>query len=228
MAKVFEFIFIFILIILLIAGFWFYVQVIALGNPFPLPGGNVLGREVTNYNFPEPEVVPALTDMPLSEAEKEKILNSTNPRGSYSISLPSIDTTSSVISVNNLEALAENGWVVLPYSYTYQHSFFARTFDASKRNKNEAVILCHRNFYSPRDIRSCHYMDRIEIDHQIIFDANTYIVISSTTVPFTEDYVIEAGNDENYLRIITNSGPNKESYMNTHYLIIVAKKLGSD
>lgn len=225
MAKVFEFLLLFILVIGLIVAFWLYVYVIALGNPLPLPGGSVLGDQVTNYNFAEPEYVPATTDMPLSQAQQDKITSSNNPRGSYTITLPTIDTSSSVISVNNLDAQNENGWVLLPYSYTYQHSLFARLFDASKRNKNEAVIFCHRNFYLPRDIRSCHYMDRIEIDHQIVFDNSTYTVISSTTIPYTDDLVIEAGSDSDYLRIVTNSGPNKESYMNTHYLIIVAKKI---
>ena len=36
--------------------------------------------------------------------------------------------------------------------------------------------------------------------------------------------IFEPSNESEYLKIITNSGPNKEPDLNTHYLVVLAEK----
>lgn len=227
MARFFEFLLLIVLIVILIGAFWIYVYVVALGNPWPFGGNRVFGDSTNNvesYNFQEPISVPKSTDLILSENLKNQINNAENVDDEFTLNIPSIDVSTTVTADNSIDTLNQDGWLVLPFTYKYQHSYFARLFDRNKRDRNEAIVLCHRNFYEPRDIKSCYYMDRIEVDDTINFDGGTFKVLTVTTIPVQPEYVFEASSNENYLKIVTNSGPNREPDLNTHYLIVIAEK----
>lgn len=224
MGKVFEFLVLLVLIVLLIGGFFFYVYVIVLGNSLPIAGGKVLGQSDYNYNFTEPIVPVERKDFVISNTLKETVSKSNNPNAQFTLSIPKIDINTTVTSTNNIDRLNEQGWFLLPNSYKYEYSYFRRLFDSSKRNRNEAIILCQRNFYGIRDVRSCFYLDRIEVDNELTYDGSTYKVISTKTIPTYPEYVFEPNTDGKYLRIISNSGPKKEPYLNSHFLVIIAEK----
>ena len=225
MGKAFEFIVLLLLVILLLGGFFLYVYVIALGNPFPVPGGKVLGQTDYSYNFSEPMITSKVKDYPVSEQLTKSITESQSSNSQYNLSITDIDLSATISVSNKLQTFEENGWILLPNSYKFQYSYFQRLFDSNKRTKNETIILCHRNFYDPRDNKSCFYMDRLAIEDIIVFDNIQYEIISISIIPAqTSDYLYQPAEDGNYLRIITNSGSQKEPYFNSHLLVITASK----
>lgn len=195
-----------------------------LGNPVPIPGGKVLGQTDYNYNFAEPIVPVERKDFLISDNLKDMVKNSSNPNAQFTLSIPKIDLNTNITSTNNIERFNEQGWFLLPNSYKYEASFFERLFNTSKKNRNEAIILCQRNYYGIRDVRSCFYLDRIEVDHELTFDGSPYKVISVNTIPTYPEYVFQPNTDGKYLRIISNSGPSEEPYLNSHFLVIIAEK----
>ncbi|MBD3362562.1 hypothetical protein GF362_02480 [Candidatus Dojkabacteria bacterium] len=180
-----------------------------------------------NSNFKEPEDVTYRTDSIGYDELYDDIQDSKNPKAYYLVSIPKIDLVSEVEHTNSTEIFESDGWILLPWSYQYQDSWFRLPPWKERKPKTEAIILCYRRFYGPRHERSCYNLHLLTKGDEIIFNEYVYSIKNIIVTEKDQNTIFDTSNENEFLKIITNSGPEKEPDQNTNHLVIIAEKVKS-
>ncbi|MCA9386153.1 hypothetical protein KC717_05900 [Candidatus Dojkabacteria bacterium] len=186
--------------------------------------GAVLGVSQQDVNLEIPEDITYISDDLLDDETEERVANSSNPRSDYGLTISRFGIENVVSHTNDIEELKEFGWLVLPWTYRNQDSWFRWPW-AERAPKTEAIVVCYRRFFGPTHHASCYNLDKLEVGDRIQFDEGVYEVANIVVRQRGQETLFDVGGDVERLKIITNSGPNKETDLNSHYLVIVANKM---
>lgn len=187
----------------------------------------ILGIESANdidNNFVEPEDITYIQDDILNDELEQAVSNFDNPSGVYTIKIPKLDLENEIDHTNDLETLKELGWLILPWTYEYQDSWLRFPPWKEREPKTEAIIICYRRFYGSSHSKSCYDLDKLEIEDEIHFDNSIYSIERKVILTKDDLAIFEPSGDEEYLKLITNSGSDFDAEKNTHYLVLLAKK----
>lgn len=221
-----------VLIVVLIASFILYVYMFSATSgvsdvQIVIPGqirGISIGNNVSG-NFKLPEDAPLENVDLISPKIEERIESSESATGGYPLFIEKIGVENEAVERgNSLEILQNDGWILLPWSYKSDNSFFSFLPWVEKKEPNEAIILCYRRFFGETHPMSCMRLNELSKGDLLEFDSSNYLVESVSVVDKSLDTIFNTG-DSGYLKIITSTGNDINDTMgDSKYLVVIAQK----
>lgn len=111
----------------------------------------------------------------------------------FQLSIPSAGLTTPVFQGNNgFGNLAKGAWLH-PRSQTWQ--------------VGEAIILCERSIFGPQDVRSCLYLDNIQVGDEVIVRTEVteykYTIVGKNIFAAADTTIYQSASDTHTLKIVT-------------------------